>query len=109
MSLPDKDPFDLFKRSHFASAIVILCVRWYLTYEVSYRDLVAIMAERNVDVAHTPILRGVQHYVLEFEKCRQRYVRPIGTAWRVDEIYLKVKDKWIYVYRVVDRAGPAVY
>lgn len=62
MSLPDKDLFSLFKRCHFDSSIIILCVRWYLTYKLSYRDLVAIMAERNVDVAYTTILRWVQRY-----------------------------------------------
>ena len=61
MSLPDdKDAFGLFKRCHFDGSIIILCVRWYITYKLSYRDLVAIMAERNVDVAHTTILRWMQ-------------------------------------------------
>jgi transposase-like protein len=75
---------------------------------LSYRDLVAIMAERNVDVAHTTILRWVQRYVPKFEKCWQRYARPVGTSWRVDEIYLKVKCKRVYLYRAVDRAGQTV-
>src|SRR5262249_50787470 len=55
MNLPDKNPSSLFQRCHFNSSIIILCVRWYLTYKLSYRDLVAMMAERNVDVAHTTI------------------------------------------------------
>jgi len=53
MNLSGNDHIDLFKRCHSDSTIIILCVRWYLTYKLSYRDLVAIMAERNVDVAHT--------------------------------------------------------
>jgi len=90
MNLSGNDQIELFKRCHFDSTIIILCVRWYLTYKLSYRDLVAIMAERKVDVAHTTIMRWVQRYVPEFEKRWQRYARPVGLSWRVDETYLKV-------------------
>ena len=95
MSLSDKDPCDLFTCCHFDSGIIILCVRWYITYKLSDRDLVAIMAERNVDVAHTTIMRWVQRYVPEFEKRWQRYPRSVGTSWRVDETYIKLKGKWV--------------
>jgi len=70
--------------------------------------LVAIMAERNVDVAHTIILRWVQRSVPEFEKRWPRYTRAVGASWRVDEPYLKVKGKWVSLYRAVDRAGQTV-
>jgi transposase-like protein len=93
VSFPDQDPFDLFKRCHFDSAIIILCGLWYITYKLSYRDLVAIIAERGIDLAHTTILRWVQRYVPEFEKCWQRDTCPVGASWRVDETYLKVKGK----------------
>jgi transposase-like protein len=79
MNLSGNDHIDLFKRCHFDSTLIILCVRWYLTYKLSYRDLVAIMAERNVDVAPTTILRWVQRYVPEFEQRWQRYTRAVGT------------------------------
>jgi transposase-like protein len=69
MNLLDKDPCSLFKRCHFDSSIIILCIRWYISYKLSYRDLVAIMAARNVEVVHTTIMRWVQRYVPEFEKC----------------------------------------
>jgi transposase-like protein len=108
MDLLDNDPTDLFKRCHFDSAIILLCVRWYLTYKLSSRDLVAMMAERNVDVAHTTILRWVQRYVQEFEKRRQRYARPVGASWRIDETYVKVKGCWVYLYRAVDKVGQTV-
>jgi len=98
----------LFKGRHFDRAIIILCVRWYITYKLSLRDLCAMMAERNVEVAHTTILRWVQRYVPEFEKRWQRYARPVGTSWRADETYIKVKGHWVYLYRAVDRTGQTI-
>ena len=67
----------------------MLCVRWYLSFKLSSRDLVAMMAERNIELAHTTILRWVQHYAPEFEKRWKRYARPVGGSWRMDETYIK--------------------
>ena len=98
----------LFKGRHFDQEIVILCVRWYLSYKLSYRDLVAMMNERGIDLAHTTILRWVQHYSPEFEKRWNRYGRSVGGSWRCDETYIKVKGEWMYLYRAVDKAGKTV-
>jgi transposase-like protein len=98
----------LFRGRHFDCAIIILCIRWYITYKLSYRDLVEMMAERGVDISHTTILRWVQRYVPEFEKRWRRYARPIGTSWRVDETYIKVRGRWTYLYRAVDQYGLTV-
>jgi transposase-like protein len=98
----------LFHGRHFDRSIIILCVRWYVTYKLSYRDLVEIMAERGVDVSHTSILRWVQRYVPEFEKRWSRYARPVGTSWRVDETYIRVGGRWTYLYRAIDRRGLTV-
>src|SRR4029077_15585472 len=67
---------DLFKGRHFDQEIIILCVRWYITFKLSFRDLVQMMAERGITLCHTTILRWVQQYVPEFEKRWQ------GTAKR---------------------------
>jgi transposase-like protein len=75
---------------------------------VSYRDLVAIMGERGIDVAHTTILRWVQHYTPEFEKRWSRFGRTVGGSWRMDETYVKVRGEWVYLYRAVDKAGKRV-
>jgi transposase-like protein len=83
----------LFHGRHFDRSIIILCVRRYITYKLSYRDLVEMMAERGVDVSHTTILRWVQRCVPEFEKRRNRYARPVGTSWRLDETYIKVRGR----------------
>src|ERR1043165_4958702 len=99
---------ELFKGRHFDQEIVVLCVRWYLSFKLSYRDLVAMMAERGISLAHTTILRWVQHYTPEFVKRWNRYARPVGGSWRCDETYIKVKGVWFYLYRAVDKEGKTV-
>src|SRR5207247_2130482 len=99
---------ELFKGRHFNQEIVVLCVRWYLSFKLSYRDLVAMMAERGIDLAHTTILRWVQHYTPEFEKRWKRFARPVGGSWRMDETYIRVKGEWMYLYRAVDKIGKTV-
>lgn len=87
---------------------VELCVRWYITYKLSYRDLVEMMAERGVNLAHTTILRRIRFYVPEFEKRWSRFARPVGSSWRADETYIKVRGRWDYSYRAVDEQGHTV-
>jgi transposase-like protein len=99
---------ELIAGRHFDKEIVVLCVRWYLSFKLSYRDLVSMMSERGISLAHTTILRWVQHNTPEFEKRWQRYVRPVGGSWRMDETYIKVRGEWVYLYRVVDKAGKTV-
>ena len=108
MNLPREASAPLFSGRHFNHEIIVLCVRWYVSYKLSYRDLVAIMAERNVDVAHSTILRWVQRYVPEFAKRWQRFARPVGTSWRIDETYIKIKGSWAYLYRGVDKEGQTI-
>jgi transposase-like protein len=91
---------DLFRGRHFDQEIIILCIRWYLTFKLSSRDLVQMMAERGIALAHTTILRWVQRYVPDFEKRWNQYARPVGDSWRVDETYIKVKGQWGYLYRI---------
>src|SRR5262249_52805538 len=98
----------LFKGRHFDGQIIILCVSWYTSFKLSLRDLVIMMADRGIPLAHTTILRWVQHYLPEFEKRWRRYARPAGGSWRMDETYIKVRAQWVYLYRAVDKAGQPV-
>ena len=99
---------DLFKGRHFDREIIVLCVRWYLRYKLSFRDLVEMMAERGLSLAHTTIMRWIQRYAPEFEKRWNRFARPVGQCWRVDETYVKIKGRWTYLYRAVDKEGKSV-
>src|SRR5450759_4337292 len=98
----------MYRGRSFDADVIELCVRWYITYRLSYRDLVAMMAERGVEVSHTTMLRWVVRYVPEFEKRWNRYGRRIGSSWRVDETYICIRRKWHYLYRAVDKKGKTV-
>ncbi len=94
-----------FKWRHFEGQIILLCVRWYLRYSLSYRDLEEMMAERGLRVDHTTIYRWVQSYAPELEKRCRPHLKQTNDSWRVDETYIKVKGEWMYLYRAVDSAG----
>ena len=99
---------DLFNGRHFDREIIILCVRWYLRFKLSFRDLVEMIAERGISLAHTTIMRWIQRYVPEFEKRWNRFACRAGASWRVDETYVKIKGRWTYLYRAVDKEGKTV-
>ena len=98
-----------FKGRHFRGEIVLWAVRWYCRYPISYRDLEAMMTERGVAVDHSTIYRWVQRFAPEMEKrLRRQWRRPQSRSWRVDETYIKVRGKWAYLYRAVDKLGNTI-
>jgi transposase-like protein len=99
---------DLFKWRHYESEIILLCVRWYLRYALSYRDLEEMMRERGLSVDHTTIYRWVQAYAPELEKRIRPHLRPTNDSYRVDETYIKIKGAWKYLYRAVDSTGQTI-
>ena len=99
---------DLFKGRNFDREIIILCVRWYLRFKLNFQDLAEMMAERGLSLAHTTIMRWIERYVPEFEKRWNRFARQAHGSWRVAETYVKIKGRWTYLYRAVDRAGKTV-
>ena len=108
--MPRAAPRDLiYRRRRYPPEIIELCVRWYITYRLSYRDLVAMMAERAVEVFHTTILRWVQRYVPEYERRWARFLRPPSQSWRMDETEVVIRGRPHWLYRAVDRNGKSVH
>lgn len=97
-----------FKWRHFEAEIILLCVRWYLRYALSYRDLEEMMLERGLSVDHTTLYRWVQHYAPELDKRCRPYLKTTNDSYRVDETYIKVKGEWKYLYRAVDSEGNTI-
>src|ERR687898_1259260 len=98
----------LFKRRRFPVAIILLCVRWYCKYGISYRDLAEMMSERGVSVSPSTIFRWVQRYAPEIEKRIRPYQGPRSDSWRVDETYVCVGGNWKYLFRAVDKHGQLI-
>jgi transposase-like protein len=96
----------LFAGRHFDRDVIILCVRWYLRFKLSLRDLVEMMAERGLSLAHATIMRWVRHYSPEFEKRWRRDALAVGRSWRVDETYVRSEANGaIYTVPLIGWAG----
>ena len=98
----------LFKWRHFQNEIILLCVRWYLRYPLSYRNLEEMMVERGLSIDHTTIYRWVIAYSPEINKRCRPHLRSTNDSMRVDETYIKVKGKWKYLYRAIDSQGNTI-
>ena len=98
-----------FKGHRFEKNIILLCVRWYLAYPLSYRNLEEMMRERGIEVDHSNIYRWVQKFTPQLEASfRKGKKRPVGKSWRMDETYIKIKGQWKYLYRAVDKNGQTI-
>jgi transposase, IS6 family len=97
-----------FKWRHFEPTVILLCVRWYCRYQLSYRDVEETMRERGLDVDHSTVFRWVQRYAPEINKRIRQHLKMSGTSYRVDETYIKVGKTCKYLYRAVDKEGQTI-
>jgi transposase, IS6 family len=101
-------PQNLFKWKHYEGEMILLTVRWYLSYSLSFRNIAEMMEERGLCMVHTTIMRWVHQYGPELEKRIRRHLKQTNGSWKVDETYIKVKGKWKYLYRAVDSNGNTI-
>jgi transposase-like protein len=105
-------PVDLggsaFAGYRFPPEVILLAVRWYLRYGLSYRDLEELLAERGIEVDHVTLFRWVQRFTPLLVDAARPCRHAVGRRWFVDETYVKVADRWRYVYRAVDQAGQVI-
>ena len=98
-----------FKGHRFEKDIILVCVRWYLAYPLSYRNLEEMMEERGIEADHSSVYRWVRKSTPPLEAAfRKGRKRPVGNGWRMDETYIQVKGRWRYLYRAVDTEGQTV-
>ena len=98
----------MFKGRHFDKSVILLCVRWYLAYNLSLRDLEEMMAERGVSVDHSTVHRWVVRFAPQLLERFNRRKRTVTGKWHVDETYIKVRGQWMYLYRAIDSVGDTV-
>jgi transposase-like protein len=98
----------MFKGRHFDRTVILLCVRWYLAYNLSLRNLEEMMAERGISVDHATIHRWIVRYSPELLNRFNARKRAVTAKWHVDETYIKVRGEWKYLYRAIDSNGDTI-
>jgi transposase, IS6 family len=98
----------LFKWRQFESEVILLAVGWYLRFSLSYHDVEELLAGRGLHADHVTVWRWVQGYASELERRLRSKLKPTNDSWRVDETYIRVKGKWVYLYRAVDSSGATI-
>src|ERR1700681_701155 len=106
-------PVAAFRRSAFAGfrsppEIIVLAVRWYLRFGLSYRDVEELLAERGIEVDHVTVYRWVQRFTPLLVDAARPCRHTVGDRWYVDETYVKVAGRWRYVYRAIDQYGQII-
>jgi transposase, IS6 family len=92
----------------FPREVIVVAVRWYLRYGLSYRDVEELLAERGIRVDHVTVCRWVQRFTVDFIEAARPCRRLPGDRWFVDETYIKVSGRWTYLYRAIDQHGQII-
>jgi transposase, IS6 family len=92
----------------FPADVIVLAVRWYLRFGLSYRDLEELLAERGIEVDHVTIYRWIQRFTPLLADAARPCRHGVGARWQVDETYVKVAGQWRYVYRAIDQFGQVI-
>jgi putative transposase len=97
-----------FKGMRFPTDVILLCIRWYAAYPLSYRHIEEMLGERGMSVDHSTINRWAVRFLPLIEELSRKHKRPVGRSWCMDETYIKVKGVWKYLYRAVDKEGKTI-
>jgi IS6 family transposase len=103
-----RSPGSAFAGFRFPPEVILLAMRWYLRYGLSYRDLEELVAERGIEVNHLTLFRWVQQFTPILADAARPCHHRVGGHWFVDETYVKVSGTWRYVYRAVDQYGQVI-
>jgi transposase-like protein len=101
-------PRSAFAGFRFPSDVIVLAVRWYLRFGLSYRDLEELLTERGVEVDHVTIYRWVRRFAPLLADAARPCRHAVGDRWQVDETYVKVAGRWRYIYRAIDQFGQVI-
>jgi len=104
-SIPPRSAFAGFR---FPPDVVVLAVRWYLRFGLSYRDVEELLAERGIEVDHVTVYRWVLRFTPQLAEVARPCRHRVGGRWMVDETYVRVAGRWRYVYRAVDQFGQVI-
>jgi len=88
--------------------VIVLAVRWYLRFSLSYRDVEELLAKRGIEVDHVTVYRWVVRFTPLLAEAARPCRHQVGHRWQVDETYVKVAGRWRYVYRAIDQAGQVI-
>src|ERR1019366_9448510 len=105
---PIQPPVSTFAGFRFPPEVILIAVRWYLRYGLSYRDLEELLAERGSEVDHVPLFRWLQRFTPILVEAAMPCRHMVGSSWFVDETYVKVSGSWRYVYRALDQYGQVI-
>ena len=97
-----------FKGRHFPKDLILMAVRWYVAYPLSYRNIEELMEERGADLDHSTVQKWVVHYSPKLEAQFRKKKKIAGKSWKMDETYVKVSGQWVYLYRAVDSDGKTI-